>query len=213
MGGVTHISDSNTTDENDNTVVVIRGGDNAHTADVIEENGQKKLIVKATNAPQPVGNLIFEYATNGGSNELAVNGSGTPVEFLISPDATLDKIIEGLTFEAFSNGIKIDKFLSLNNELATGISVEIKADDEVFTFLPIVNTMEFDSHFAYGPGRSFQITIASGNDALITRFGPSNPFTLRPQGTFATDDYIKVIINDNLSSIVRLRFIAFGALD
>lgn len=213
MGGVSQFSDSNGTDDNDNTKVVITGGDDAHIADVIEEGGQKKLIVKATNAPQPIGNILFEYAKNGGSNELAVDGSTTEVEFTVPADATSDKVIEGLTFEAFSSSIKIDKFLSFNQELTNGILIEIKAQDEVFQFLPIINTMEFDSHFAYGPGRSFNITIASGNDALISRFGPTSPFVLKPQGTYASDDYIKVIIRDNLSSIVRLRFIAFGALD
>ena len=48
---------------------------------------------------------------------------------------------------------------------------------------------------------------------MVARFGLSTPFVLKPVGTYATDDYIRVTINDNLTSINRIRFLAVGQLD
>jgi hypothetical protein len=193
--------------------VKLTGADGLYQADVVFEDGQKKLVVKSTIIPEAIGNLFFAHATNNGSEDMNVNGSGQPIDFIVSADATRDIIIESLAFESFASNIKIDKFLSLNQALGTGILVEVKSEDTCFQFLNIKNTNEFDSHFAYGPGRSFRITIASGNDALVSRFGPASPFVLKKQGTYAQDDYIKVTISDNLSSINKLAFLAFGSYD
>lgn len=192
-------------------VAKLTGDDEQFVASVIQESGFNKLYVKATSAPQPVGDLFFLHATNGGSEDLNVNGSTTPVEFIVPADPSKDLVVNSLIFEAFAGGIKIDKFLSLNNALTNGILIEVKAEDEVFQFLPITTTSEFDAHFAYGPGRSFEIVFASGNDSMVTRYGPDTAFIIKKQGTYASDDYIKVIVRDNLNSIAKINFIASGA--
>ena len=207
------IVDSNNTTAQDNSIVVLRDETSGLDAQIVLEDGERKLIVKSTSVPQPIGNLFFDHAKNNGSEEMSVNGSGTPIEFTITADATRDIVIESLAFESFANGIKIDKFLSLNSELTNGVTVEVKSQDTVFSFLSIKNTKEFDSHFAYGPGRSYRLNFASGNDAMVSRFGPTLPFVIAKQGTYASDDYIKVTIADNLSQVNKLSFLAFGAYD
>lgn len=207
------IVDSNNTTAQDNAIVVLRDETSGLDAQIIFEDGERKLIVKSTIVPEAIGNLFFAHALNNGSEDMNVNGQGSPIVFEIPADATRRIIIESMTFESFASGIKIDKFLSLNSELSTGITVEVKSQDTVFTFLPIKNTNEFDSHFSYGPGRSYRITVASGNDAMVARFGPNNPFVIEKQGTFATDDYIRITIADNLQQIAKLSFLAFGAYD
>jgi len=207
------ISDSNNTSSNDNTIVVLTDEITGRNASIITDtDGIDKLQVKSTAVPQPIGNLFFGQAVNGGSVDMSVDGT-TPVEFMIGADATKSIVIESLTFESFASGIKIDKFLSLNSELTNGIVVEVKSQDTVFQFVPIKNTNEFDAHFSHGPGRSFRITYASGNDAMVARFSPRNPFIIKKQGTYATDDYIKVIVQDNISQVGYLAFLAFGAFD
>jgi hypothetical protein len=188
----------------------ITGSDELFNADVIRENDQNKLVVKATNAPQSLGDLFFLFAENGGSNSMSVNGSVTQVIFEVPADATQDLIVSSLIFEAFAGGIKIDKFLSLNSELTNGILIEVKSEDVVFQFLSIKNTTEFNAHFANGAGRSFDLVFASGNDSMVARFSRASPFILKKQGTFGTNDYIRVIIRDNLTSINSLMFIATG---
>ena len=193
-------------------VTQITGGNESFKADVIQEDGANKLLVKSTQIPEALGNLFFLHAENGGSSDLTVNGSGTAVEFFINSEAQ-DMIVKGLAFESFSSGIKLDKFLSLNSALTNGVIVEVKSEDQVFQFLAIKSTIEFDSHFAWGEGRSYELNFASGNDSMVARFELSSPFILKKTGTYINPDYIKVIIRDNLSSVNNLQFIAFGNRD
>lgn len=193
--------------------VRIVGRDESFAADVITEDGENKLLVKSSNVPQPIGNLFFEYAADSSNIDMNVNGSGTTVEYEIQAHPTLDKVISSLVFEAFDGGIKIDNFLGQNSELTNGILIEVKSGDEVFQFRPIKNTQEFDSLFSFGSGRSYELIFASGNDSMVARFGSATPFVLKPVGTYATDDYVKVFIRDNISNINKLRFLAVGQLD
>jgi len=169
-----------------------------------------RLRTQAVNVPESLSESFQEYAKNGSSIELAVDGDPTPVEFTIFADATNDLQIDFLTFQAFDAGTKVDKFLGMNQELTTGVIVEIRSEDKVSQFLPIKNTTEFNSIFSLGSGGSFDLVAASGNDSMVSTFSPNSPFILKAQGTYATDDYVKVIISDDVSSISRLRFIAGG---
>jgi hypothetical protein len=200
-------------DKEQTEITRITGRDEQYPVDSVSEDGINKLWVKATAVPEALGNLFFLHAQNNGSIDLNVNGSGTPVEFTINAEANFDLICEGLSFEIFASGIKVDKFLSLNQPLSNGIIVEVKSFDQVFQFLPIQTTQEFDSHFAWGSGRSFDLIFASGNDSLVTRYGQENPFVIKKQGTYTNDDYIKVIIQDNLSQVNAIKFLAVGARD
>lgn len=191
----------------------IVGRDENFAADVIQEDGENKLLVKSTNVPQPIGNLFFDYAQNGSNIDMNVNGSGSSIVYEVPPHPTDDKVVSSLVFQAFDGGIKIDKFLGQNVELTNGILIEVKSEDQVFTFRPIKNTQDFDSLFSFGSGRSFELLFASGNDSMVARFGSDVPFILKPTGTFTTDDYIRVTIQDNISNISRLRFLAVGQLD
>lgn len=159
--------------------------------------------------------LFFEHATveGGTSIDMNVNGSlANPEVFTIPAQATESLVVQHLNFEIFDGGIKMDNFLGQNSELNNGILIEVKSQDEVFTFKPIVNTQEFDSHFAFGSGRSFELIIASGTDSLVARFGLNTPLVIKPQGTYATDDYIKVFIRDNLNSVDKIQFLAEGSV-
>ena len=215
------LTDSNSTDDEDRSEIVIHGDDEGGSPNgpvtVITEDGIKKLSVKATSVPESVGNLLFQNAFEVGNptnDNMNQNGSlGSPVEFRIDPDPTVDLIINSFAFSAFDGGMKIDKFLGQNSALTNGLLVEIKSDDSMFQFEPIQTTQDFDALFSWGSGRSFELIFASGNDSMVSRFGPSTPFLLRSQGTFGTDDYIKIFIQDNLSNIAQLRFTMFAAKD
>ena len=192
----------------------IIGDDEIAPVTVVNEDDQFKLVVKSTNVPQPLGNLFFLFASNGGSNELSVNGSTTPQEFSIAADANDDLVVNNLLFKVFSASIKTDKFLSQNSPLDNGLLIEVKSENEIFQFLPIKTTTDFNSNFANGTGRSFDLVIGSGGDSLVARFGLANPFIIKKSGTYgnvANDDYIKVIVRDNLLSINEIKFIVSGA--
>lgn len=194
-------------------IIRITGRDESFPVDSIQEDGVNKLWTKSTIVPEAIGNLYFQHAENNGSQDMAVNGSGSPVEFIVPADPNYDLLIEGLLFEAFASGIKIDKFLSLNTSLTNGLLIEVKSEDTIFQFLSIATTQEFDSHFSWGDGRSFELIFASGNDSMVARYGVSTPFLIKQQGSYATDDYIKVIVRDNLSQINYLKFLVAGKKD
>ena len=158
--------------------------------------------------------LYFDHVTDsGGSDDMNVNGSlGSPKEFITEALPGEDLLVKHLIFEAFDGGIKIDNFLGQNSALTNGILIEVKARDEVFQFLPITTTQELDSHFAFGNARSFELIVASGNDSVVARFGLDTPLILKAQGTYPTNDYVKVLIRDNLSNIAKLRFLIEGSL-
>ena len=193
--------------------VQIVGGDETFSADVVRENNFNKLYVKATAAPQILGNLSFVTAKNGINESLSVNGSVAPVEFTIPAFADVDYIITSLTIECFAGNVRMDRFLDLNSELTNGLIIEVRSEDSVFQFLPIKRTGELDSLFSLGDGGDFNIVASSSGTFVSAKFGPASPFILRKQGTYPTDDYIKFIVRDNLSSIQRIRGISFGAKD
>jgi|DEB0MinimDraft_6_1074348.scaffolds.fasta_scaffold125679_2 hypothetical protein len=206
MGG---INDSNATTDADEVISRI-AGDAGVLADVITDtDGIDKLQVKSSSVPVALGNLFFLEAENGGSADMDVNGSGTPVEFTINAESgpgASDLVVQEMRFTAFDNGIQVDKFLALNSELSNGIDVEVTSQGTVFDFLPIKNTGELESHFSFGPGGKYELIIGSGDDFVTATFSPANPFILEKD----TSDKILVRINDNLSQVNKLQFIGFG---
>lgn len=153
---------------------------------------------------------IIEFAMNGGSDDLLVNGSNTPVDFFIHASTEKERFFTGLRFEALGNGIQFTNFLSKNNNLSNGVLVTIRSNDSEITLPAILATEDFGSIFARGAG-DYDVYDVSGTDYFRATLSFTAPFQLFKVGTFATDDFIKVTIQDNLTSgIVRFRFIGFG---
>ena len=188
----------------------IVGSDEVYAVDVVEEDGLKKLVVKATVTPTITQELLFEkLETLAGSSDLNVNGSGTPVEFSIESDPTKVKVVRELKFSWFDNGVKIDNFLGQNNALTNGIDVEFTFDGDMTSIFPIKTTSDFNGHFAYGDGSRFEVITGSGNDYVTATLSPREPFVLRP----GTADKIVVRVNDNISNVSFGECIAFGLLE
>lgn len=164
---------------------------------------------QVTSIPGSVGKLLVEKALNGSSYSMAVDGSSTPVIFEINSIADQDKMVREIRFYGTAAGIKFGQFLSKNNSLTNGIKVEIKSDDELITLDLIKSTEDFQSVFALGQ-IGFQFFDAAGLDPFLASFKFETPFPLRKSGTFTINDYIKVTIQDNISAISKIEFIAFG---
>jgi len=173
--------------------------------------------IPVTTSAQPLGDLIFEKALDsGGSPDMNVIASLiAPVEFTIDADATERKVIEEMTFKAFDSGIKNNNFLGLNSALTNGITITIKSQNNSSSFIPIFDTVDFDAHFALGPGGRFNTIFAAGQDSVVAKFSPQNPFILEPVGTFSPDpdDSVIITINDNLSTVTFLDMTVFGFLE
>ena len=199
MGGISDLSPGNQ--------YQLLGNDEQYTADVVRENGINKLYVKSSVTPATVDQLVYQEFSNGGSTDMNVNGSGTEVTFTVPAVASFDLIVTAIVIYGYDSGIKMDKFLSIN-ELTNGLLIDVKSEDNNFEMLPIKTTQHFDARFAFGPGRSYEIVYAAGQDSLVARYTPPSPFVLRPTGTFGSDDFCNIVVRDNLSSVNNLKAIA-----
>ncbi len=161
--------------------------------------------------PGAIGDLHLGTAKNGGSSDMLVNGSVTPVVFKIPAIADHDIFISEMRFYGGGNGIQYTKFLS-RAALTNGITLDIKSDDVNVSYpFSIKTTEDFKNKFAWGTAGNWALDLVSGTDQFLATWVFDNPFPLRAVGTFPTDDALCVNINDNLTSgIAELEFAAFG---
>lgn len=154
---------------------------------------------------------IIEFAEDGGgSSDLRVDGDPTPVEFTIDASPTKERFFTALRFEALGNGIQFTNFLSKNNALTNGVMVTIRSNNSEVTFPDILTTEDFASIFSRGPS-DFDVYDVSGTDYFRATLNFSAPFQLFKQGTFGSDDFIKITIQDDLTSgLTQFKFIGFG---
>lgn len=158
--------------------------------------------------PGAVSAIYLEHPTYLGSRDMNVNGSVTPVVFSIPLVPENDILIKEIRFFGNASSIKFGQFLSINAPLANGILVEIKSEDDTFTTDPIYTTEDFKHEWSFGG--TFQLDDQPGLADFLASFVFETPFPIRAPGTFPIDDYLRVNIRDNLSSINKLRVLVFG---
>jgi len=184
-------------------VTISRDTDSPHRLGLFGVTGTVSVTQKE------LSDLYVAESMNAGSPNMTVNGSVTPVNFTVPASSTTDVFIEHLIFDAQGSNIQFGKFISQNTAITNGLQITIKSDD-VTTTLPLLKaTEDFKNKFAAlsGSGDNFQIDKQSGSDEILAIFSFPNPFVLRVQGSFTTNDYIEVRVQDNLSSnIARLNF-------
>lgn len=152
-----------------------------------------------------IANALSTYPT--GSASLNVNGSVTPQYFYIRSDSTHNTYVNRIRFYGRDNGIKFGQMLS-QTTLTNGIQIKIKSED-ITTTLPLLKTTDdFKNKFAIGG--DFSLHVQAGGDSFNATFDFESPFPLMAIGTYSTDDYIEIKIQDNLSTIYYLEFISYG---
>lgn len=195
--------------------VTITNLDGSKSVDVTLEDGKNRLEVTGSVSvyAASLGSLYIVNALNAGSANLRVNGSVTPVVFTVPPDSTRSFFITELRFYGGGNGIKFEQFLAQNVVLTKGLLINIKEND-VMTTMPLLKTTEdIKNKFSFGGADNFSIDIQSGGDQFVASFIPQGAIELKPVGTFVTDDYIKITVQDNLTSVAsEFEFIVIGYL-
>ena len=184
-----------------------RDPDNPHRLGILGISGS------VVTTPQAIGSRYLEFFENGGSPDMLVDGSSTPVEFTIPLVADQDIFITQVRFYGGGNGIKFGQFLSKSGAggLTNGITIEIKSDDEVIMLPEVKTTEDFKNKFAFQLTNAFKLDVQSGADQFISIFNPQVPFVLRAPGTFTSDDYIKIAINDDITAgVASLEALAAG---
>lgn len=180
-------------------------------AEVKNEGGVKRLQVSGTLANAAISDLYLDYARDSGNNYLLnIDGSTTPVEYKFeAPTSSKDLLLQELRLSGNDNGIKFGQFMGINSDLTNGLAIEFKSEDQVFTWPLIKNTDDMKHLFTFRGGK-WLLDVQAGRDDLVasTIFDPA--IVLKRQGTYATDDYVKITVQDNLSSVLQLEFIGFG---
>jgi hypothetical protein len=191
-------------------VSITKDFDSPHRLGLFGITGQVFVTAK------DLSDLFIERASEDGlgvNYDLGVNGSGTPVEFLINASPSTDVFVEEIRLFGQGNGIQFKGWLTSNNPLNNGLQIEIQSDN-IVTILPLLfTTADIKNKFALGQGDAtgFRLDIASGRDEFLGVFKFANPFIMRVQGTFTVDDHIKITVADNLQATqAELEFLAKG---
>ena len=159
----------------------------------------------ATISFQTISETIVEKArTTGGSDDMAIDGT-TPVDFFIKADPDFDKFYFSLRLVGNAATIKFGQFLNINNSLTNGLILAIKSDDKTAILVEDpVKTTDDIKHFFTAPASNWELDDQAGNADFSAEIQLSNPIVIRKQGTFTTDDEIKITVSDDLSSVSNL---------
>jgi hypothetical protein len=190
-------------------VTITRDFDSPHRLGLFGITGDVNVTSKA------LSDLFIERASIGGLDvdfDMTVNGSVTPVVFDVLAQIDTAIFVQELRFYGQGNGIKFANFLNLNSPLTNGIIIQIKSENIITELLPIRTTEDFKNKFSFPGAGSFRLDVAAGRDDFLATFVFGNPFLLTESGSngIGNDDFIKVFINDNLTSVGSLELIAKG---
>lgn len=175
----------------------------------VENSSEKRLQTESRIAPGSkviVGNavpsnpadLVVSFLTNGGSEDLLVNGSTTPVVFEYAPGAGVSVAIESLIFVFSADDILMDgsKFGPIS-VLTNGITIKTELATTTTLF-----TIKRNEDFLRLPGPSPMINNTGPKDFLNVSFAFGGLIKLHGDDS----DKLTVTINDNLTD-VRLKYL------
>jgi len=157
-------------------------------------SGNLKVTTVGTDVPSDPSQLVLEFCKNGGSENLLVDGSVTPVNFDAGPTITnevwsLREVL--LTFAADDFAFDGDSF-GPNVKMTNGIDVEIVQNGTPVSIFTVLQNEDF----LRLPGRTPLVNNTGPKDVL----GAAIAF----QGLVlnaSTSDVVRVKIQDNLTSV------------
>lgn len=143
--------------------------------------------------PDDVSQIFREYCEDGGSEDLRVDGSSTPVDFEVNADPSDDILINEIRFLLTVNNFKErgDKFGN-GNALSNGILLQIRSNS-IDRDLATIKISEHFREFFSPAGTTVDRT--SSNDVVSA--GLYLGGAIRLMG--GSGDYVRVRIRDDLS--------------
>jgi len=176
---------------------------------IADPNDQRvgRLTGDFSTQPSDASDIVQDYAKNGGSNNLLVDGSSTPVVFTFPSFSDVDFHVRSIRFSITSINVKLGQFLSVAS-LTNGINVEITANGTVTGFFPsnFKDTEDFFEFFN-NVGPPVIVRQPSGDLIVVVRAFLNTPVLKK-----GSADKIVVTINDNLTTgaATRLRLVVEG---
>jgi hypothetical protein len=201
------------------TTVTTDGFDN------FKSRGKPTLLARDPDSPHKLGILSGSFQIQPGAvsdrfelelvntvspfdGAMNVDGSSTPVVFELPAIADFSQFVTAIIVHGLDNGIKLQNFLGQNSALTNGLTWSLQSNEQAFTFPNIDSTREI-KRFATAAGWSLDIE-ASADDALAIKDFGLTPIEIKKAGSFTTDDFIQITVNDDLTNVTDLRVIAIG---
>lgn len=149
--------------------------------------------------------FVSRNLQNGGSSDLNVDGSVTPVIFSASPPTGKKWFIHSVTLIMEDESINFTKFGGISGGLTNGIEFRIKeggeAEKTLGTFKTNGDLHTFTTDIRLDSAATDLLTLQENVQQIAgTTFELKN----------ADSDVFKVIVNDNLTSIKRFNFLIKG---
>ena len=141
---------------------------------------------------------------NGGSNDMTVDGSTTPVDFDYAPTGSKIVRIEYISLLVQDNGnSSLDSFGAIAGGLTTGIEVSYQSDGVLYPLMTCQDNAELLLHFIDGAGAGSGGGFASQSDFFYGAARFKAPIRL-----VATEgDYLRIKVNDDLTGLNRMNTI------
>lgn len=150
---------------------------------------------------QRVKNYFSTKVTDsGGSADMTVDGSSTPVVFTIDADPTVDTVVTEIRLTGQDGNINFDRFF--DRTTTNGMLFELTTDGDTVVFDPFKTTLDVILLFSNG---GIDTSFLDTKKAIFT-FRPPNPFMLNA----GSSDKIKFTIRDNWAGMVALSASANG---
>lgn len=151
--------------------------------------------VSSVSVPSDPGNIVSDFVKSGGSPNLIVDGSGTPIEFVFNAHVSEDIALIGLDFVGTTGDFKLDDgsaHFGQQNELGNGLKVEIRSNNET---VEIFNFKQ-NEHFAHFSGGGDQFTLhAMSKDFMRSSWNIGGAIRL----VGGSGDFVKVTVRDKLT--------------
>jgi hypothetical protein len=147
-------------------------------------------------AAEDLSKKIVGRVTNGGSPNLAVDGSSTPVQFTYDADGTDDIAINGLRFvaSALEWKFELDHFGN-GNELTNGLLLEIRANGGG-SYVEVGN-FKISEHFIEWADAGSWSVQPLGSDLLVAELLVCGMAVLEG----GSSDQVRVTVRDDLTDV------------
>jgi len=144
--------------------------------------------------PSVSGSIKNDFVKNGGSPDLLVDGSVTPVEFTYDSDATDDISIQEIHFTLASNSITFgsDYFGATSGPLTNGTLVQVVTE---LGTVDLYNLKQNESFVNFASPGGFQWVVSS-KDLMSSAYVVGGGLVLRA----GTTDKVKVTVRDDIDS-------------
>jgi len=138
--------------------------------------------------------LKNDYVESGGSSDLRVDGSTTPVTFSYLADSTYDISLQEIKFTMVANGITFGNnyFGSTSGPLTNGLSVQVVSGGDTIDLF----TLEVNEHFINFASPGGWEWIVSNKDVMTSAYLIGGGVKLYA----GTGDQVKVTVQDDISS-------------